>query len=75
MRSMQCNVEFGFQLSICSGTKEDHGSQNQSHITTDGQSVIISRYPAHSGTCDQISLSVGRLFSEICCLVFLGRPL
>jgi hypothetical protein len=22
MRSMQCNVEFGYQLSICSGTKE-----------------------------------------------------
>jgi hypothetical protein len=25
MRSIQCNVEFGYQLSICSGTKEDHG--------------------------------------------------
>jgi hypothetical protein len=25
MRSMQCNVEFGYQLSICSGTKENHG--------------------------------------------------
>jgi hypothetical protein len=24
MRSMQCNVEFGYQLSICSGTKENH---------------------------------------------------
>jgi hypothetical protein len=24
-RSMQCNVEFGFQLSIRSGTKENHG--------------------------------------------------
>jgi hypothetical protein len=23
MRSMQCNVEFGHQLSICSGTKEN----------------------------------------------------
>jgi hypothetical protein len=23
MRSMQCNVEFGYQLSICSGTKEN----------------------------------------------------
>jgi hypothetical protein len=22
---MQCNVEFGYQLSICSGTKENHG--------------------------------------------------
>jgi translation initiation factor IF-1 len=25
MGSMQCNVEFGYQLSICSGTKENHG--------------------------------------------------
>jgi hypothetical protein len=24
MRSMQCNMEFGYQLSICSGTKENH---------------------------------------------------
>jgi hypothetical protein len=25
MRSMQCNVELGYQLSICSGAKENHG--------------------------------------------------
>jgi hypothetical protein len=25
MTSMQCNVEFGYQLSIRSGTKENHG--------------------------------------------------
>jgi hypothetical protein len=25
MRSLQCNMEFGYQLSICSGTKENHG--------------------------------------------------
>jgi hypothetical protein len=25
MGSMKCNVEFGYQLSICSGTKENHG--------------------------------------------------
>jgi hypothetical protein len=25
MWSMQCNMEFGYQLSICSGTKENHG--------------------------------------------------
>jgi hypothetical protein len=48
-------------------------SQSQSHITTDGQSVIMSRYRAHSGTCDQILLSVRRLFSGICCLVFLNE--
>jgi hypothetical protein len=24
MGSMQCSVEFGYQLSICSGTKENH---------------------------------------------------
>jgi hypothetical protein len=50
-------------------------SQSQSHITTDGQSVIMSRYRAHSGTCDQMLLSIRRLLSEICFLVFLGRPL
>jgi hypothetical protein len=50
-------------------------SQSQSYVTTDGQSVITSRYRAHSGTCDQIFIKVRRLFSEICRLVFLGRPL
>jgi hypothetical protein len=42
---------------------------------TVGQSVSMSRYRAHSGTCDQILLSVRRLFSESCCHVFVGRPL
>jgi hypothetical protein len=41
----------------------------RSYFTTDGQSVSMSRYRAHSGTCDQILLSVRRLFSESCCLV------
>jgi hypothetical protein len=49
--------------------------QSQSHITTDGQSVIMSRYRAHSGTCDQILLSVRRVFHEICSLVSVGRPI
>jgi hypothetical protein len=48
--------------------------RSQSHFTTDGQSVIMSRYRTHSGTCDQILLYVRRLFSEICCLVFFGAP-
>jgi hypothetical protein len=48
---------------------------HRSHITIDGQSVSMSRYRAHSGTCDQILLSVWRLFSEICCVVSVGRPL
>jgi hypothetical protein len=38
------------------------------------RSVGMSRYRAHSGTCDQILLFVRRLFSEICCLSA-GRPL
>jgi hypothetical protein len=50
-------------------------SQSQSPITTGGQSVIMSRYRAHSGTCHQILISVRRFFSEICCLVSVGRPL
>jgi hypothetical protein len=29
-RSMQCNVEFGYQLIICSGTKESHGKPSSS---------------------------------------------
>jgi hypothetical protein len=40
-----------------------------------GQSVSMSRYRAYSGTCDQILLSVRRLFSESCCLVSVERPL
>jgi hypothetical protein len=30
MRNMHCNVEFGHQLSICSGTKENHGKPSSS---------------------------------------------
>jgi hypothetical protein len=41
---------------------------------TVSQSVSMSRYWAHSGTCDQILLSVRRLFSESCCLVSMGLP-
>jgi hypothetical protein len=43
---MQYNVDFGYQLSICSGTKEkprktliEWPGSCQSHVTTDGQSV------------------------------------
>jgi hypothetical protein len=31
MRSMQCNVEFGYQLSIRSGTKENQGKPRNSN--------------------------------------------
>jgi hypothetical protein len=34
--------------------------------------ALLLHYWAHSGTCDKILLSVWRLSSEICCLVFLG---
>jgi hypothetical protein len=50
-------------------------SRSQSHVTTHGQSVSMSRDRAHSGTCDQILLSVRWLFSESCCLVSVGCPL
>jgi hypothetical protein len=30
MRSMQCNLEFGYHLSIRSGTKENHGKPRSS---------------------------------------------
>jgi hypothetical protein len=36
---MQCNVEFGYQLSICSAIKENHGVTSQSHFMADSQSV------------------------------------
>jgi hypothetical protein len=39
------------------------------------QSVSMSRCRTHSGTCDQILLSVRRLSSESCCLVSVGRTL
>jgi hypothetical protein len=42
---------------------------------TVSQSVNISRYRAHSETCDQILLYVRRLLSESCCLVSVGHPL
>jgi hypothetical protein len=40
---------------------------------TVGQSVSMSRCRAHSGTCDQILLSVRRLLSESCRLVPVGQ--
>jgi hypothetical protein len=46
---------------VLAGPEAQGKRPRQSHITTDGQSVIISRYRAHSGTCDQILLSVRRL--------------
>jgi hypothetical protein len=49
--------------------------RSRSYFTTDGKSVNTSRCRAHSGTCDQILLSVRSLFSESCCLVSVGRPL
>jgi hypothetical protein len=50
--------------------------KSRSRITTDGQSVIMSRYRAHSGTFDQILLSVRRFFFlKFAVLSFLGRPL
>jgi hypothetical protein len=42
--------------------------RSRSHVTTDGHSVIMSRFRAHSGTCVQIFLSVRRLFSEVAVL-------
>jgi hypothetical protein len=49
--------------------------RSRSHVTTDGQSVNMSRYRALSEACDQILLSVRRFFSESCCRVSVGRPL
>jgi hypothetical protein len=36
-------------------------SRSRSHVTTDGQSVSMSRYRAHSQTCDEILLSVRKV--------------
>jgi hypothetical protein len=49
--------------------------KSRSHITTDSQSVSMSGCRAHSGTYEEILLSVRRLLSESCCLVSVGRPL
>jgi hypothetical protein len=47
-----------------------HTIPNQSHVTTDGQSVSTSWCRAHCGTCYQILI-----LSESCCFVFVERPL
>jgi hypothetical protein len=53
-------------------------SQGRSYITTDSQSVsqyvVMPSRRNHSGTYDQIFLSVWGLLSESCCLVSVGRP-
>jgi hypothetical protein len=41
MRSMQCNMEFGYQLSIRSGTKENHVGPR---VLSDS---LIVMYPLH----------------------------
>jgi hypothetical protein len=50
-------------------------SRIRSYFTTDGQPVSISWYRAHSGTCDQILLPVGKLLSENVGIVSAGCPL
>jgi hypothetical protein len=50
-------------------------SRSRSYFTTDGRSVSMSLCRAHSGTCDQILLPVGRLLSKICGLISVRRPL
>jgi hypothetical protein len=50
-------------------------SRSRSHVTTDGRSVSISKRRTHSGTCDQILLSVRRMLSERCCHISVGHPL
>jgi hypothetical protein len=42
---------------------------------TVSQSVSMFRCRANSGTCDQMLLPVGRLLSETCSIVYVGRPL
>jgi hypothetical protein len=49
-------------------------NRSRSQVTTDGHSVSMSRYRAHSGTCDQILLSVWSLFSERCCPFLCRAP-
>jgi hypothetical protein len=42
MRSMQCNVEFGYQLSICSGTKENLDRVGPSQDLPDANRLLVS---------------------------------
>jgi hypothetical protein len=72
MRSMQCNVEFGYQLSIRSGTKEKHGKPWSSwpvtgpsgcKLTTSQQSGVEYESP------NIVSLSVRLLY----CRLFIVR--
>jgi hypothetical protein len=49
-------------------------SRSRSYFTTDSQSVCLGiEHPC--GACDQILLPVGMLLSEMCDIVYLGRPL
>jgi hypothetical protein len=50
-------------------------SISKSKLLYDCKSVSQSWCWAHSGTCDQILFPVGRLLSESCSLVSVGRPL
>jgi hypothetical protein len=63
----------------CNHSASESRRRSQSQVTTDGrsvsQSVSMLRCRAHSGTCNQIFISVRRLMSKICCLVSVGRPL
>jgi hypothetical protein len=69
---MQCNVEFGYQLSICSETKENHGKHSSSwpvakpsecKLTSSQQSGINSANPNISPYSLQLYFSFLIFFS------------
>jgi hypothetical protein len=57
---MQCNVEFGYQLSICSGTKENHGKPWSSWQVAgpSGCKLTSSRSRSYFTTDKSVSQSV-----------------
>jgi hypothetical protein len=64
MRSMQCNVEFGYQLIICSGTKENHGGC--------AQLQVLAGYTVPGGKPYDVTCSVSLLcyYSRFHCYMF-----
>jgi hypothetical protein len=63
--SMQCNVEFGYQLSICSGTEENHGKPWSSWPVV-GPSGCKLTSGQQSGSPRTLTL-----VPNLCCCVFL----
>jgi hypothetical protein len=67
MGSLQCNMEFGYQLSICFGTKENHGK-----LSSIWPVAGLSRYKLTSSQQSGIKSASPNISPFLHCFCFLS---